>query len=91
MTDGTSQGSATVGVDVAYAPSSGLTAAFDTVCIGDEGVLAANCDAKSWAYSRAALAAAGVTQGQQHDVPGTALHFTLPTIQPEAGRRDRQR
>ncbi|WSX88538.1 GH92 family glycosyl hydrolase [Micromonospora sp. NBC_00898] len=82
VTDGTSQGSATVGVDVAYAPSSGLTAAFDTVCIGDEGVLAANCDAKSWAYSRAALAAAGVTQGQQHDVPGTALHFTLPAIPP---------
>ncbi len=38
VTDGTGQGSATVGVDVAYAPSSGLTAAFDTVCIGDEGV-----------------------------------------------------
>ena len=86
VTDGTSQGSATVGVDVAYAPSSGLTAAYDTVCIGDEGVLAANCDAKSWAYSRAALAAAGVTQGQQHQVPGTALHFTLPAI--PAGQPD---
>ncbi|WP_446215348.1 GH92 family glycosyl hydrolase [Micromonospora sp. IBHARD004] len=86
VTDGTSQSEATVGVDVAYAPSSSLAAAYDTVCIGDEGVLAANCDAKSWAYSRAALAAAGVTQGQQHQVPGTALHFTLPAI--PAGQPD---
>ncbi|MEV6864898.1 GH92 family glycosyl hydrolase [Streptosporangium subroseum] len=86
VTDGAGLGSGTVGVDVAYAPSSGLTAAFDTVCIGDEGVQAANCDAKSWAYSRAALTAAGVTQGRQHDVPGTALHFTLPVI--PAGQAD---
>ncbi|GAA4253015.1 GH92 family glycosyl hydrolase [Dactylosporangium darangshiense] len=86
VTDGSSQDTATVGVDVGYTPSSSLTAAFDTVCIGDEGVLAANCDAKNWAYSRAALAAAGVTQGQQQTVPGTALHFTLP--QTPAGRPD---
>jgi predicted alpha-1,2-mannosidase len=86
VTDGSSQGSATVGVGVAYAPSSSLTTAFDTVCIGDEGTLAANCDAKSWAYSRAALAAAGATQGQQHQVPGTALHFTLPAV--PAGQPD---
>ncbi|MEV4658661.1 GH92 family glycosyl hydrolase [Micromonospora sp. NPDC049301] len=86
VTDGTGQGSVTVGVDVAYAPSSGLTAAFDTLCIGDEGTLAANCDAKSWAYSRAALTAAGVTQGQRHQVPGTALQFTLPVI--PAGQPD---
>ncbi|MFG2045068.1 GH92 family glycosyl hydrolase [Dactylosporangium sp. NPDC048998] len=86
VTDGTSQGSATVAVDVAYTPKSSLTAAFDTVCIGDEGVLAANCDAKNWAYSRAALAAGGVTQGQPHGVPGTALNFTLsatPAGQPD--------
>ncbi|MEV1328433.1 GH92 family glycosyl hydrolase [Micromonospora costi] len=86
VTDGTGQGSVTVGVDVAYAPASGLTAAFDTVCVGDEGVRAANCDAKSWAYSRAALTAAGVTQGQPHEVPGTGLHFTLPEI--PAGQPD---
>nr|WTB29861.1 GH92 family glycosyl hydrolase [Streptomyces sp. NBC_00830] len=86
VTDGKVQGSGTVGADVAYAPSSSLTAAFDTVCIGDEGVLAANCDSKSWAYSRAALAAAGVTQGQEHEVPGTALHFTLPAA--SAGQPD---
>ncbi|MGK5740281.1 GH92 family glycosyl hydrolase [Micromonospora sp. URMC 103] len=86
VTDGAGQGSVTVGVDVAYAPATGLTAAFDTLCIGDEGVLAADCDAKSWAYSRAALAAAGVTQGQPHAVPGTGLHFTLPEI--PAGQPD---
>ncbi|MEH1164354.1 GH92 family glycosyl hydrolase [Micromonospora sp. CPCC 205539] len=86
VTDGSGQGSVTVGVDVAYAPASGLTAAFDTVCIGDEGALAADCDAKQWAYSRAALAAAGVTQGQQKQVPGTALHFTLPAV--PAGQPD---
>lgn len=86
VTDGTSQDSATVGIDVAYTPASALPAAFDTVCIGDEGVLAANCDAKNWAYSRAALAAGGVTQGQAHDVPGTALHFTLPAT--PAGQPD---
>ncbi|MCF0094033.1 GH92 family glycosyl hydrolase [Micromonospora sp. MH99] len=86
VTDGTGQGSVTVGVDVAYAPKNGLTAAFDTVCVGDEGTLAADCDAKSWAYSRAALAAAGVTQGQRKQVPGTALGFTLPQV--PAGQPD---
>ncbi|WP_433358052.1 GH92 family glycosyl hydrolase [Micromonospora saelicesensis] len=86
VTDGESQSSATVGVEVAYAPASGLTAAFDSVCVGDEGVLAADCDAKSWAYSRAALAAGGVTQGQPQQVPGTALRFTLPVI--PAGQPD---
>ncbi|WP_432970748.1 GH92 family glycosyl hydrolase [Dactylosporangium sp. CA-233914] len=80
VTDGSSQDSATVAVDVAYTPNSSLTAAFDTVCIGDEGVRAANCDAKNWAYDRAALTAAGVTQGQSHGVPGTALNFTLPAV-----------
>ncbi|WP_030490265.1 GH92 family glycosyl hydrolase [Micromonospora chokoriensis] len=80
VTDGDSQSSATVGVEVAYAPTSGLIAAFDNVCIGDEGVVAGDCDAKSWAYSRAALAAGGVTQGKRQQVPGTALQFTLPTI-----------
>ncbi|BCY07469.1 GH92 family glycosyl hydrolase [Actinoplanes sp. L3-i22] len=86
VTDGDGQDSATVGVDVAYAPPSGLTAAFDTVCIGDDGVLGANCDAKNWAYSRTALAAAGVTQGKSATVPGTALRFTLPAT--PAGQPD---
>ena len=77
-TDGRSQGSTTVGVQVSYAPASGLTAAFDTVCIGDDGALAANCDSVGYGYSRTALAAAGVTPGKEQAVPGTALHFTIP-------------
>src|SRR6185295_6677078 len=75
-----------VGIDVSFVPADGLVAAFDTVCIGDEGALAANCDAKSWAYSRAALTAAGVTQGKPMTVPGTALQFTLPAT--PAGQPD---
>ncbi|WP_436520681.1 GH92 family glycosyl hydrolase [Actinoplanes sp. HUAS TT8] len=86
VTDGTGQDSATVGVQVSYVPDSGLAAAFDTVCIGDDGVLGANCDAKNWAYSRSALAAAGVTQGKPVTVPGTALRFTLPVT--PAGQPD---
>ncbi|MCO8271665.1 GH92 family glycosyl hydrolase [Actinoplanes sp. TRM 88003] len=86
VTDGTSQDSATVGIDVAYAPAGGLLASFDNTCIGDDGVRAADCDAKSWAYSRQALATAGVTPGQPVDVPGTALKFTLPVV--PAGQPD---
>jgi predicted alpha-1,2-mannosidase len=85
-TDGTSQSSATVGVEVSYAPADGLTTAFDTVCLGDDGVLAANCDSVGYGYSRTALAAAGVTPGVQRDVPGTGLHFTLPAT--DAGQPD---
>ncbi len=80
VTDGTSQSSATVGVDVAYAPANSLGAAFDSVCIGDDGVAGANCDTQGWEFSRTALAAAGVTQGKRTAVPGTALSFTLPAI-----------
>lgn len=86
VTDGSSQSSATVGVDVAYAPAGGLVRSFDTVCIGDDGARAANCDAKNWAYSRQALAAAGVSAGQPLTVPGTALRFTLPST--PAGQPD---
>ncbi|MFC4035040.1 GH92 family glycosyl hydrolase [Streptomyces polygonati] len=77
-TDGKSQGSTTVGVQVSFAPASGLTAAFDTVCVGDDGVRAANCDSVGYGFSRTALADAGVTPGKELQVPGTALHFTLP-------------
>jgi predicted alpha-1,2-mannosidase len=86
VTDGTSQSSATVGVDVAYAPADSLAGAFDGVCIGDDGVGGANCDTQGWSYSRQALATAGVTQGKRTAVPGTGLSFTLPTI--PAGQPD---
>ncbi|WP_405581728.1 GH92 family glycosyl hydrolase [Streptomyces sp. NBC_01190] len=85
-TDGRSQSSTTVGVDVSFAADSGLVAAFDTVCVGDEGVLAANCDSVGYGYSRTALAAAGVTPGEQTQVPGTSLHFTVPAT--DAGQPD---
>ncbi|WP_236062232.1 GH92 family glycosyl hydrolase [Actinacidiphila acididurans] len=86
VTDGTSQSSATVDVDVSYAPAGGLASAFDSTCLGDDGTFAADCDTVGYGYSRTALAAAGVTPGQQHDVPGTALHFTMPAT--EAGAPD---
>jgi predicted alpha-1,2-mannosidase len=80
VADGTSQSFATVGVNVAYSPANSLTAAFDSVCIGDDGVPGANCDTQGWEYSRAALAAAGVTQGKRTAVPGTGLSFALPAV-----------
>jgi hypothetical protein len=80
VTDGVSQGSATVGVDVSYAPADSLAAAFDSVCIGDDGVPGANCDTQGWEYSRQALAAAGLTQGKRTTVPGTGLSFSLPVL-----------
>ncbi|HEY3090662.1 MAG TPA: GH92 family glycosyl hydrolase [Jatrophihabitantaceae bacterium] len=82
VSDGVSQELATVGVDVGFVSPTGLVAAFDKVCIGDDGSLAADCDGVGFGYSREALSAAGVVQGQSHDVPATALHFTLPDVAP---------
>ncbi|AGL16802.1 GH92 family glycosyl hydrolase [Actinoplanes sp. N902-109] len=86
VTDGTSQSSATVGVDVAYVPAGSLPAAYDSVCIGDDGIGGANCDTQGWSFSRTALAAAGVTQGKRTAVPGTGLSFVLPEV--PAGQPD---
>ncbi len=86
VSDGTSQGLASTGVDVAFASKTGLSAAFDTMCIGDDGAVAADCDGVGFGYSRTALSDAGIVQGQPHDVPGTALHFTLPPV--AAGQLD---
>jgi hypothetical protein len=80
VSDGQSQGAATASVNVVFAASNGLTASFDTVCIGDDGTNNADCDGSGYAYSRTALSTAGVVQGQQHVVPGTGLHFTLPAM-----------
>jgi len=66
-------------VDVSLVPEGSLRAAFDSTCLGDEGA-GADCDAKGWSYSRAALAAAGLVQGERHDVPGTDLTFTMPAV-----------
>jgi hypothetical protein len=80
VSDGHSQGAATASVNVVFAASNGLTASFDTVCIGDDGTNNADCDGGGFAYSRTALSSAGLVQGQQHNVPGTGLHFTLPAL-----------
>jgi hypothetical protein len=80
VSDGQSQGTATAAVNVVFAPSNGLTASFDSICIGDDGTAGADCDLSGWSYSRAALSAAGLVQGHQATVPGTSLHFTLPVV-----------
>ena len=78
-TDGTATvvGRATVTVD--YLEPTGLRAAFDSVCIGDDGV-GADCDGLGYAYPRAGLADGGLQQGVEASVPGTDLRFTLPVV-----------
>ncbi|MEK8106028.1 hypothetical protein NKG94_14280 [Micromonospora sp. M12] len=85
VTDGESQSSATVGVEVGT-PDDRPHRRVRHRLRRRRRVLAADCDAKTWAYSRAALAAGGTTQGQRQQVPGTALGFTLPVI--PAGQPD---
>jgi PKD repeat protein len=80
VSDGQTQGVATAAVNVVFAPSNGLTASFDSICIGDDGTAGADCDLSGWSYSRAALSAAGLVQGHQATVPGTSLHFSLPVV-----------
>ncbi|MEJ5945002.1 GH92 family glycosyl hydrolase [Pseudokineococcus basanitobsidens] len=82
-TAGDESASAALLVDVALVPEGSLRAAFDSTCLGDEGTAVgatADCDAKGWAYSRAALADAGLVQGERHEVPGTDLSFVLPAV-----------
>ena len=79
VTDGVSTVSASTSISVEYVQPGGLRDAFDTVCIGDDGV-GANCDAKNFSFPRAGLKEGGLTAGIQHDVPGTDLHFTLPIV-----------
>ncbi len=70
-----------VNITVDYIEPGSLTAAFDSVCIGDDGV-GANCDAKGVSYPRAGLAAGGFVPGAVVPVPGTDLTFTVPTVDP---------
>ncbi|WP_022883438.1 GH92 family glycosyl hydrolase [Glaciibacter superstes] len=77
--DGTSIAAAPVIFTVDYVDPTGIRAAYDSVCIGDDGV-GANCDAKGYSFPRAGLAAGGLEAGVEHDVPGTDLTFTLPVI-----------
>ncbi|MBO9625798.1 MAG: GH92 family glycosyl hydrolase [Microbacterium sp.] len=61
-----------------------LAGAFNTVCIGDLGVTAANCDDQGYGYYRDKLAADGFVQGQTLTIPGSALTYDLPAVAPGA-------
>ncbi len=74
-----------VRIVVDYIAPNSLRAAFDSVCIGDDGV-GANCDAKGNGYPRAGLQAGGLKPGVQLAVPGTALTFSVPAV--PAGQPD---
>ncbi len=88
--DGLAKQSAALLATVELADASGLASAFDKVCLGDDpGVpdpAAANCDSVGYAFSRQALAAAGVVQGVPNSlqVDGKTLAFTLPAVPPGA-------
>jgi predicted alpha-1,2-mannosidase len=79
VTDGDSSVTVPTTISVDYVQAGDIRAAYDTVCIGDDGV-GANCDAKGYSFPRAGLAEGGLEAGVQHDVPGTDLHFTLPVV-----------
>ncbi|WP_022891305.1 GH92 family glycosyl hydrolase [Agromyces subbeticus] len=78
-TDGVSSFAASVPITVDYLEPGSLRAAFDSVCIGDDGV-GADCDAKGFSFPRKGLADGGLTAGVEHDVPGTDLTFTMPVV-----------
>lgn len=80
LTDGVTSTSGLVSITVAYVEEGSLLAAYDSVCIGDDGIGGADCDAKGISYSRQALLAAGVTFGKPMTVPGTDLRFTIPAL-----------
>ncbi|MFZ4893220.1 GH92 family glycosyl hydrolase [Plantibacter sp. Mn2098] len=79
VTEGTAQ--ATALATIAIAKNQSLTAAFDSVCISDPG-LVGNCDQLNYAFDRSKLASTGFTQGTTVAVPGTELTFDLPQIAP---------
>ena len=85
VTDGDATTEMPVMFTVAYLEPLSLQAAFDSVCIADDGV-GSNCDGKGLSFPRAGLKAGGLEAGVEHDVPGTDLHFTLPVV--PAGQPD---
>ena len=56
--------------------------ALDSICIGDLGTTAANCDGQGFGYFRDKLAADGFVQGQTLTIPGTELTYDLPAVAP---------
>jgi len=63
-----------------------LVGSFGSVCIGDLGTTAANCDGQGFGYFRDKLAADGFVQGQTLAIPGTELTYDLPAV--AAGKPD---
>ncbi|MFF2389338.1 GH92 family glycosyl hydrolase [Agromyces sp. NPDC058104] len=63
-----------------------LVGSFGSVCIGDLGTTAANCDSQGHGYFRDKLAADGFVQGTTIAIPGTELSFDLPAV--AAGKPD---
>ena len=87
VSDGSRTATAAVGITVSVSASGGIVTAFDSTCIGDDGVLAADCDAGGYGYSREAIQAAGVTQGVRATVAGSAVNgksltFVMPAVAP---------
>lgn len=58
--------------------------ALNTVCIGDLGVAAANCDGQGYGYDRAKLNAHGFMQGTTLTLPASTLTYDLPAVAPGA-------
>ncbi|TPW71557.1 GH92 family glycosyl hydrolase [Schumannella sp. 10F1B-5-1] len=79
VTEGMQQASATASIAISRDQS--LTGAFDSVCIGGDGVTA-DCDDLDAGFLRAKLAANGFVQGSTVAVPGTDLDFDLPQVEP---------
>lgn len=82
-----SDGAVAVGaVDVVVTRDETLVGAFDNVCLGDLGSVAADCDGQGSGYPRDQVAASGFVPGTTVAVPGTDLTFDLPEVAP--GRPD---
>ncbi|MDQ1655457.1 MAG: hypothetical protein QOD41_540 [Cryptosporangiaceae bacterium] len=71
---------------VVVAPAGSIVGHYSNAGISGDGAGDANFDTYGWSYSREALAAKGIAPGKPITVPGTDLHFDLPTIPP--GRPD---
>ncbi|MGW9169029.1 GH92 family glycosyl hydrolase [Agromyces sp. NPDC055658] len=72
--------------NVAVARDESLVGSFGSVCIGDLGTTAANCDGQGFGYFRDKLAADGFVQGSTLAIPGTELTYDLPAV--AAGEAD---
>jgi len=75
---------ATASTNISVFRDETFTGALNSVCIGDLGVTAADCDAQGHGYFRDKLADDGFVQGETLAVPGTELTYDLPAVEPGA-------